>query len=370
MHFTISKSAFLNALSQVIGATEKKVTIPVLTNLLLTVSRGDVTIQATDLDLSITARAQANVEADGKLCLPAKRLFDLVRSLPESEIEVKEGKTENVTIKCNRSRFTMQGVPAENFPQLSAFEGTYFRLPAAMLQAFINSTIFGLTADESRFTLSGAKLEIKEQSCRMVTTNGHRLCLIEGQLPAIAETALDALIPKKALQELKRITANAEGEIEVGQDQNSLFFQFGNCALSTRKLTGTFPNYEMLLLQEKNVNFRVTFAREEMLAAVARAGLMSSDNNRSIKFQFGSRLAEVESVDQINQGNTAFEAVPAEYDGAPLSVNFNPRYVLDFLAATDAESVSMAMKDATSQAQFQPIGGSFDYRYVVMPMRT
>src|SRR5262245_38060264 len=181
MHLTIGKTVFLKELNMLQGVVEKKSTIPVLSNLLLEATDGELWIKGTDLDVSISTRCAAEIKQDGSICVQAKKLFEIVRSLPEADIEIKLGANDQVSLVCARSRFKMPGLTKDNFPEIKTFDGVYWAITPDLIRTFISRTIFAITTEESRYALNGAKMEVSGNGIRMVATDGHRLSFIERQ---------------------------------------------------------------------------------------------------------------------------------------------------------------------------------------------
>src|SRR5262245_12778838 len=237
MHLTISKMIFLKELNILQGVVEKKSTIPILSNLLLEAVGGELWIKGTDLDVSISTCCEAEISQDGAICVQAKKLFEIIRSLPDADIEIKCGETNQVSIVGERSRFKMLGLPKDNFPEIKTFNGVFWSIPSDLIRTFISRTIFAITTEESRYALNGAKMELSEKGIRMVATDGHRLSFIERQ-EDFGDARLDVLIPKKTLAELFRLCGETGEAVEVGNGDNHLFFRIGKRLLVSRTLTG------------------------------------------------------------------------------------------------------------------------------------
>ena len=365
MNFRVGKQNLLKELGLVQGVVEKKSTIPILVNLLIEARPGGIEIRATDLDLSITSFCDAEVLEPGALCLPAKKLFEIVRALPEAEVELKRGEKEQVTLTCERSRFRLNGVATENFPEIKTIPDGAVSLPAQIFRTLIGRTIFASSTEESRFTLNGAKLEMGEEGIRVVATDGHRLAFIEKKMPVTGQ-ALDLLIPKKALAELARLSAEADDQLEVAYHQNLLFFRFGNRVLTSRTLTGQFPNYEMVLPKENHHRFVVESSR--LAGALRRISLVADDRSHAIKVELLKDLLQITATTaEVGDG---VEQLAVEYDGPEISIGFNVQYLLDFLAVINEGDVMLEFKDGSSQVQLRPHQEiDYDYRYIVMPLR-
>ena len=273
MEFVISQDVLKEELGYVQGIVERKSTIPVLSNILIE-SIGENTIRfvGTDLDVTIRCEADAEIKEPGSMCIQARKLFDIVRLLPNSNVHFKSEDNNWVRLKCENSKFRLAGVSREQFPEIPDFKSAPMSLDSEIFSNFILNTSFAITNEQSRFTLSGAKFVIDNGTARMVTTDAHRLAFIETQSPSLTEASMDALIPKKALTELVRISKNAGGDVKFGEDSNHIYFEVGGHLLITRKLSGPFPNFEMVMPKDNDKT--VIFSLDEMKRAVARLSLI------------------------------------------------------------------------------------------------
>ncbi len=365
MHLRVGKTNFLKELNLLQGVVEKKSTIPILSNLLLEAVNGELWIKGTDLDVSISTRCDSEIELEGGICIQAKKLFEIVRSLPEAEVEIKRGENDQVGLVCERSRFRMPGLPKDNFPEIKEFDGPLASIPSDLIRNFINRTVFAITNEESRYALNGAKMEFSERGVRMVATDGHRLSFVERQLD-IGGIQLDVLIPKKTLTELSKLSAETDDPIEVGHDDNHLFFRIGKRSLVSRTLSGQFPNYELVLPKENKNKVVVESAR--IASAIKRVALMADERSHVIKFDISD--GQINITSQSSEMGEARENFPIAYSGPAIISGFNAQYLLDFFNVVQDGEVSLEFKDGNSQAQIKPEGDSeYDFRYVVMPMR-
>jgi DNA polymerase III subunit beta len=370
MHLSISKSNFLKELGFIQGVVERKNTIPILSTVLLEAENGSLGIKGTDLDVSVSTSCEAEITKSGSICLQAKKLFEVVRSLPEAPIELKVGEKESVNLQCERARFRMVGLPRDNFPEIQEFKGKFAALNPELLTLFISRTIFAMTNEESRYTLNGAKFEISENRVRMVTTDGHRLSFIEKQGVLPDGMKVDVIIPKKTLGELLRLTAETQDPVQFGQDENHLYFQVGQRLLVSRILSGQFPNYELVLPKE-NKN-RLVLESEAIAAATRRVALMADEHTHAVRFEVSE--GQVHVTAQSADVGEAGETLPVDYPGPAIAVGFNAQYLNDFFAIAQEPEVVFEFKDGNSQVQMRPSGGKsgdldYEFKYIVMPMR-
>jgi DNA polymerase III subunit beta len=369
MEFSAKKFDLLEELALTQGVVERKTTIPILSNLLLEAKGNRLTITATDLELSIRTSCDAKIKKEGAGTIPAKKLLELVRLLPEEEIRFKLLENHWVHITCERKNYKLVGMSKDNFPALPSFPHALVKIPAKLLAGLIAKTTFAISQEESRYTLNGALLVLKPASITMVATDGHRLAMVETDHKfegLSSETRV--LIPKKAMNEVERLAAEAgtEDVADFAQDESHLFFQFGGRLLTCRKLTGQFPNYEAVLPRDANRN--VVIERDELEDALRRVSQLADQRSHAVKFTVAKEGVEI-SASSPEYGE-AREAIEKEFKGEPISIGFNAQYLLDFLAAAPEGPISFELKDEQSAGQLRPLADeSSRYRYVVMPMR-
>ncbi|MGB7069269.1 MAG: DNA polymerase III subunit beta [Pyrinomonadaceae bacterium] len=398
MEFIIDQNVLKEELGFVQGIVERKTTIPILSNILIeSLGEGEIRIVGTDMDVTIRCDAVADIREPGSMCIPARKLFDLVRALEPGDVHFKTDVGDWVKMSSGKANFRIAGVSREHFPEIPQFKSTPMTLPAEVFNRFIQNTSFAITSEQSRFTLSGAKFVVADGVAKMVTTDGHRLAYVEKAVDT--DGTLDILVPKKALLELLKI-ARGDAEISFGADQNHIYFEGEGRLLITRKLSGNFPNYEMVM--PKDNDKAVTFDLDDMKRSVRRVSLMADDRNRSIRLTI--RSGEVELSAQSSEEGSGVEVVPADYNGEEVQLGFNWQYLLEFLNvagsgdasasenAVDATSdeavketdgntvrvkenkgpvrISFEFKDSNAQTQMRIAGDTtFDYKYIVMPLR-
>ena len=370
MEFSISKNALQKELGFVQGIVEKKNTIPALSNILIeSVGESTIRIIGTDLDVTIRCETEAeDIKVPGSMCVQARKLFDILRLLPDASVNFRKEENDWVTVKCENFRSKIAGLPRESFPEVPSSKSAPMRFPAEVFKSFIDRTIFAITQEESRYTLSGAKFILDKSGAKMVTTDGHRLAYIARQDLAknASDDALDALTPRKTLAELTKLTASYEGEIGLGADDNHIYFEVGPRLLVSRMLSGQFPNYEMVM--PKGNDKSVVFDSMQLNQAIRRVALMADDRSHAIRFHLVSNQLQITS--QNAEEGEARETVAAEYTGVETEIGFNAQYLQDFLNVVGEGQVAFEFKDGNSQAQLRPaVNGDYDYRYVVMPMR-
>ncbi len=371
MEFTVSKSDLVRELSLSQGVVEKKTTIPILSNVLLEAAGDRITLTATDLELGIRCSCPARVKKEGAGTVPARKLLDYVRLLPEGDVNMKFLENHWAAITSGRSRTRIAGMSRESFPELPQMPEPVAEIPVKMLASMIARTSFAISMEESRFTLNGALLLMRPEGLTMVATDGHRLAYVQAK-PAESgnlEKPFRALIPKKAMTELTKLAddAGTDGKAIFAGDDNHLFFQVGHRLLITRKLTGNFPDYERVL--PKDHQHTATLERNEIRSAIERVAQFADERSRAIRVQFAS--GEVRVFSSSVETGESEESVPGDYQGPDLEIGFNAQYLLDFLRAISQDHVAFELKDQKSAGELRPAGDSVpdQYRYVVMPMR-
>jgi DNA polymerase-3 subunit beta len=370
MEFSTSKSDLLKELTLTQGVVERKTTIPILSNLLFEVEDSTLRISATDLDLGIRCGCPAKVKDGGSGTIPAKRLFEIVRSLPDAEVKFKLLENHWVQINCERSSFKLVGMARDNFPVLPVIPKPLAAIPAGACTGLIQKTIFAISSEESRYTLNGALLLLKPESASMVATDGHRLAMVERDVQVEGlKNELRVLVPKKAMGELLRLLSEVEEAtlVELSKDESHLFFQIGSRILISRMLTGQFPNYEAVLPRD---NTRIVeLDKEQTSAAIRRVALLADERSHAIRVQV--EKGRIEIFSSSGEYGEAHEVLDATYDQEPLQIGFNYQYLLDFMSVVgDGGKIRLELKDEQSAGQLRPSDqGVYRYRYVVMPMR-
>jgi DNA polymerase-3 subunit beta len=370
MEFSAKKSDLLKELNLTQGVVEKKTTIPILSNLLLEFEGSGVRVSATDLELGVRCSCPAKVKKEGAGTVPARRLLEIVRSLPESEIRFKILENHWVQVTCERSSFKLVGMAKDNFPVLPAIPKPLATIPANVLRVLILRTIFAISSEESRYTLNGALLLLKPDSVSMIATDGHRLALVEGETQVAGiSNELRALIPKKAMGELERLLneSDEQAPVQFAKDESHLFFSVGERVLIARMLTGQFPNYEAVLPRENN---RIVELNKDLVtAAIRRVALLADERSRAMRIQVDKDRLEV--FCSSGEYGEAHEVLDAQYQGDAMQIGFNYQYLLDFLNVVgEGGKIRLELKDEQSAGQLRPSDEEgYRYRYVVMPMR-
>jgi DNA polymerase-3 subunit beta len=370
MEITIGKLELLRELNATQGVVERKTTIPILSNYLFEASGDKLAITATDLDLSLRTSCNAKVKKDGSCTIPARKLHDYVKLLPDADITIKLLENHWVSIRCGRSNTKMVGMAKSNFPSLPAFPSSgVVKIPAQVLRNMIAKTGFSIANEESRYTLNGALMVLKPESITMVATDGHRLAHIErtGEKFEGVSGEMKTLVPKKAMDELRSLVDSTDVEsIEFAKDESTLFFRIGPRLLTSRQLTGQFPNYEAVLPKDNHRS--ITIAGEDLSGAVSRVAQFADERSRAVRLKMDK--AELKISASSTETGESEDSIETDYTGEPVTIGFNAQYLLEFLRAVGAGDVRLEFKDAQSAGQLRPAEGEdYKYRYIVMPMR-
>jgi DNA polymerase III subunit beta len=369
MEITVSKFELLRELTATQGVVERKTTIPILSNYLFEAAGDKLSLTATDLDLSLRTSCSAKVKKEGACTIPARKLYDYVRLLPDADITIRLLENHWVSIRCGRSNTKMVGMAKSNFPGLPSFPtaGT-IKIPAAVLRSMIAKTGFAIASEESRYTLNGALMVLKPESITMVATDGHRLAHVErtGEKFDGVSGEMKTLIPKKAMDELKSLLDSDVETIDFAKDESTLFFREGSRLLTSRQLTGQFPNYEAVL--PKDITKSITLQGDELGAAIARVAQFADERSRAVRLRL--EKGELKLSASSTETGESEDSIEVAYDGEPMAIGFNAQYLMDFIKATGSGEVKLELKDAQSAGQLRPAEGEdYKYRYIVMPMR-
>jgi DNA polymerase III subunit beta len=372
MEIAVSRQDLLRELTATQSVVERKTTIPILSNFLLEADGESIIITATDLDQSIRTSCAAKVKKPGSCTIPARKLYDYIRLLGDGDISIKLLENHWVQIRAGRSNTRMVGMARANFPQVPEFpESSVTRIPVASLRNLIARTVFAISNEESRYTLNGALLILKAESLAMVATDGHRLAHIEKtgeSFPGISGEK-KVLIPRKALQELQSLLASTEAEVlDFADDDSTLFFRVGHRVLTSRRLTGQFPNYEAVMPRDNN-KF-VIVRSQDLSASIQRVAQFADERSGAIKMRIEQNELKISSSSA--EAGESEDTIETPYSSEPIVVGFNSVYLIDFLRAIGNEGeVRLEFKDAQSAGQVRPEDASDDYRYryIIMPMR-
>jgi DNA polymerase-3 subunit beta len=369
MELTLKRGDFLNELTLMQGVVERKNTIPILSNILLKAADQHLSLTSTDLDLTLLSQAKASVARPGAVTVPARKLFDLIRNLPEADVSLKLQENNYLGVSCERSHFRLVAQAAEDFPTVPKVEGKgEVTFPLDLWKRLTRKVLYAVSAEETRFQLMGALLKDKDGEFELVATDGHRLALVNFQKPEKKAKLPNVLVPKKALAEILKMDGPEGATLSIRHSENHLLFTVGSRQLIARLLDVNFPDYEKIL--SKGNDRVATASRVAVQSAIRRVSLFAPERARGVKLSFEKNSLTVTSASQeLGEGTETLDIV---YDAEPLALGLNAQYLLDFLDEAETERIRLELKDENTQCLCSPEGGiegASRYVYVVMPMR-
>ncbi len=371
MRLEIERGELLKALSHVTSVVERRTTIPILSNVMLKASGSTLMFKATDLEREVSESVEAKVQTTGALTVPAHMLHDIVRKLPDgAEIELKrDGDKERLTLTSGHSRFSLQTLSAEDFPDLAVGEiGHEFTMDASDLKRLIEKTKFAISTEETRYYLNGIYLHVAEtgktKTLRAVATDGHRLAQVELPRPNGADGMPGVIVPRKTVHELGRLLEDTSAKVKVGVSQTKVRFEIGPVVLTSKLIDGTFPDYGRVIPHNNDKEMKVPNAA--FIAAVDRVSTIASERGRAVKLN----LSTDKLVLTVNnpEGGSATEEIAVGYGAGPLEIGFNARYLLDIAGQLESEEARFLLADPGSPTMVRD-GGDDGALYVLMPMR-
>ena len=365
MRLTISREKLQEALTAVAAAVPSKSTLPVLGNILLETTDRGLRLSGTDLDIGVSTEVAADVDAQGAITVPAKKLVEIVRELPPAPVKLGTSGEQRITVECGRSRFKLLGLPRDEFPSMPGVDfAKAWRVKSGDLQTLISRTAFAVSTEESRPILNGVLWEVREQETRMVATNGHRLAKME--LPLACRTKGDFIIPPKALEQVRRLFP-ADEELEVARGENHLAFRSPFTAVYTRLIEGPYPNYDQVIPRD---NHRIAVVEKTSLqGALKRMAVVASDQTHRVKLSFNAGLLKFSvATPDLGEGQ---DELPVRYDGDPIDIGFNGQYLLEILRYMPSEDVRLTFKEPERAATIEPENWQEPGAYLclVMPLR-
>ena len=371
MDLRVEKNDFLQGLYLTQGVVEKRNTLPILANVLIEATGADIQITATDLEVGIRRSCRGKVSQPGAITVNARKLYEIVRELPTDEIALRSGENGGVEITGGRARYRMLSIDPKDFPSIpaatpAAKKGTVImRLPSEALGEMIDKTLFAVSSDETRLSLGGVFIESAEKNhVRLVATDGHRLALVEREVPGV-EIRPGVILPRKGLVEAKRLLEGGDGEISFSIGGNLARLERAGVELFMRLIEGEFPDYRQVIPKESKRHVRV--GSEELLGALRRVSILSSERSRGVKLRIEPGILEVTTTNpDIGE---AREEIEADYAGDEFAIGFNARYLLDVLSLGDVTGVvEIGLTDEVSPGILR-MQDDESYSYVVMPMR-
>jgi DNA polymerase-3 subunit beta len=370
MEFRIKKSEFLSGLTLAHGIADRKSTLPILANVLLrTEGDGTLLCAATDLTVAVTAELKANISAEGGLTLGARHLFDIVRSLPADEMTFKRTDNQWAEIRSGKAQYKLVGLADRDFPKLQNHrEITFTKLPTEALRDMIAKTIFSVSTDETRYHLNGVLFESDGETARMVSTDGHRLSKVERKLPGAPKIEGGVIIPRKGLGEIARALDLGTTECEIGFQKTHVFLRVGTTVVSAKLVDAQFPPYQQVV--PKASERKVYLDRARFIESLRRVSILASEKTSGVRLKLDVNTLEVGS-DNPDLGE-AREEVDVDFQGTPITISFNSRYLLEVLMQIQDTEVQLGLGGELDPCVVRPKSDSEHNSYlgVIMPMRT
>lgn len=373
MKFTIPKLELQKGLTRIQAIVEKRSSMPILANVLLeakTLKKQPLLeLSATDLEVGIRGTHAIEIHEAGAITTPAKKLYEIVRELPDEPVHIEATENQYLNIRCARAKFVLAGSSSEEYPSLPEFSpGKTTHLQAAILSTMIERTMYATSLDETRYNLNGVYLELAEdgEHLRMVATDGHRLATAQRAVGTGLEGLGEGVIvPRKALSELKRLVDEDDAdEVELAFEGNNGLARKGGVTLMMRLIDGEFPNYRQVL--PKEISHTLTVGADSLIHVIRRVALLSTERGRTVKFEFtAGQLAVSSNNPDLGQ---AEEELDVDYAGEALTVAFNARYVLEALSAFHAKEIQLGLQNSASPMQIRPTNDEETFA-IIMPMR-
>jgi DNA polymerase-3 subunit beta len=368
MRINIEKNTLFEGVQRVQSVVDRKNTIPVLSNILLETETDANMLQltATNLEVGISTKLPVSESTEGSITIPAQKIFEILRELPEAPLSLNVDENNWITIECAKSNFRLAGLSKADFPELPLFSSQdvlIFQQP--ILKEMIARTAFAVSHDESRYALTGILFSMNQQELSMVATDGHRLAVIKrAHNMEFGDTPVEVIIPLKAVTEVKKL-CDTDEPISVNISESQIAFRRNDTVLVSRLIDAQFPDYRQVIPNESRLT--VTLDKEQLNHALRRVSLLCGDS-RLIKFTVTTQQLRLVSTDP-NLGE-AEESIPVEYDGEELSIGFNARYVLDFLSVVTGEKIQLGLNDSLSPGLFaSDTEEDAGFSCVIMPMR-
>jgi DNA polymerase-3 subunit beta len=367
MKLTIDREELQHGLARIQTIVERRGTLPILSNALLTASPDGLGLAATDLEVGVVSTLHASVARKGQVTLGAKKLYEIVRELEESELVLETDDDARVKVECGPSRFTLLAISPEEYPSLPSAEGVSFlEIDARLLGGMIDATLFAVSTDETRYNLNGVYMELAEKGrLRFVSTDGHRLSLVDRSPDKpVAFLEKGIIVPRKGVSEIRKLCEETDGSLEVGLGEGFLIVRRPDLLLTCRLIDGEFPNYTQVIPREHQ--FRIVVDRERLLHAVRRISLLAHERSRGLQVALDDGQLQL-SASNPDLGE-AREAVPIDYRAKRFETGFNSRYLIDALTAMSSKEVALELSDELTAALLRPADDP-DQLAVIMPMR-
>lgn len=362
MKFTIQKDEFIKGLQLIQPIVVSHTTLPILYNVLVTAEKDKINLFATDLSISIKCPLQAAVTQTGSCSFNARMLFNIIRELPQDNVEFQIEDKNRAIIQCGQSSYKLLGISADEFPALPPFQTAHsFTIDQALFKDVLQKTNYAASNDESRLILNGVFMGIKSQKLIVVATDGRRLALTEKDVEIPDDQKIDFVIPTKTINELIKILQE-EGTIKISLTQNMVSFEMEGCTIISKLIEGVYPNYQQVIPSQ--CDERITIERESLLGALRRTAIISNERNPSVKIIISkNQLQVLASNAEVGE---ASEQIPVKYSGKSITMTFNPNYFIDPLKSLSSDDIAIEFTDELSPAV---IKSNIPFIYVLMPLR-
>lgn len=365
MKIQVGRNELLGALQSVIGVVERRQTLPVLGNFLLDVAEDVLTVIGTDLEMELIGRARVQNLAPGRTTVPARKLFDICRGLPEGAEVTLDASADKVTVRSGKSRFSLSSLKADEFPSMGqAAGGVSVTLKRAELKTLLERTQFAMAQQDVRYYLNGLLIDVSPKRLRAVATDGHRLAFSELVRDTGVTESVQAILPRKSIMELSRLLDSTEEEVVLVIAPGQAMIDIDTVKLTTKTIDGRFPDYERVI--PENGDKRVIADRETLRRALARTAILSNEKFRGVRLLLEAGVLKLQTHNPEHE--EAEEEIEVSYGGASMEIGFNVNYLLDALGVMTAQEVSLELKNAESSGLLHEAGDSSS-KYVIMPMR-
>ncbi len=365
MRFTLQREAFLKPLAQVVNVVERRQTLPVLANFLVQVQDGQLSLTGTDLEVEMVSRIAVEDAENGETTIPARKLFEIIRALPDGSRITVSQTADKVTVQAGRSRFTLATLPANDFPSVDEVEATErVAVPEAGLKELIERTAFAMAQQDVRYYLNGLLFDLRDKTLRCVATDGHRLALCETELEAAAGAKRQIIVPRKGVTELQRLLEGGDREVELEIGRSHVRVKRDDVTFTSKLIDGRFPDYEAVI--PIGADREVQVDREVLRAALQRAAILSNEKYRGVRVEVTPGQLKISAHNPEQE--EAQEEIEAQTQVTDLAIGFNVNYLLDALSALRDEHVVIQLRDSNSSALVREAAGAKS-RHVVMPLR-
>ncbi|KRG41505.1 DNA polymerase III subunit beta [Stenotrophomonas pictorum JCM 9942] len=365
MRFTLQREAFLKPLAQVVNVVERRQTLPVLANFLVQVQEGQLSLTGTDLEVEMVSRIAVDDAQDGETTIPARKLFEIIRALPDGSRITVSQTSDKITVQAGRSRFTLATLPANDFPSVDEVEATErVVVPEAALKELIERTAFAMAQQDVRYYLNGLLFDLRDKTLRCVATDGHRLALCETALENSNGAKRQIIVPRKGVTELQRLLEGGEREVELEVGRSHVRVKRDDVTFTSKLIDGRFPDYEAVI--PIGADREVKVERETLRASLQRAAILSNEKYRGVRVEVSPGQLKISAHNPEQE--EAQEEIEADTTVSDLAIGFNVNYLLDALSALRDEHVVIQLRDSNSSALVRE-ASSEKSRHVVMPLR-